>query len=76
MVALVGGFNTDVMHAEVVEQKTRQLCTGTGVTVGWIAVALEHPAYPETGPEHEGKQRDDHDDKSHAVIVACLSSNE
>ncbi len=76
MIAFVGGFYADVLHAEFVEQETRQLRTRALVPVGRIAVALDDPADPEAGPENQGEQHDDHHDKSHAVIVACLSGNE
>ncbi len=76
MIALVGGLDGYVLHAKFVEQVARQLCTCSRVAVRRTAVALDHPAYPEAGSENQHEQHNDYDDKTHAVIVACLSGNE
>ena len=65
-----------MLHAELVEQEPGQLCARPGIAVGRLAVALDHPPDPEPGAENHGEQHDDHDDETHAVILACLCGDE
>lgn len=72
MIALVSGFDGDILQSLFVEQETCELGARARVAVGRMAIALQHTPNPETGSEYERENAREYEDIAHPVIVACL----
>ncbi len=71
MVTFIGFLDLHVRQPKLIQQMARQLCTAalTAITIGGLAVFLQHLLNPETRQDNAGKQRKDKDDPYHSDTI-------
>jgi len=72
VIALVGRFDVDRLQAVPVEQVAGELGPGSGIAIGWHAVAFENALHPDTRAENDYENQQDENGDDHLDLPRCL----